>query len=462
MVFDRAAGMESLRGWLRAGLEAEEMPPYVYTYPPKPAWRPAPGGVAPAGAWRGLSGSLNVYVHVPWCEMKCSFCNLFTARGHDAGGLVGYVESLLAELELACAAFDAAGARPGSLALSTIHLGGGTPTLLKAASIARLVEALRARFDLSADPEIAIEGAPGSVSPEHLAAIRAAGVTRMSLGVQSFDPADQARLGRSHEAGIAASRVEAALAAGFPNVNVDLILGVPGQALGTFLGNIDRAAALGAKTITLYPLVVRERTTFGRRRAGGRGGFQGGELKLAWYRRAVERLEAAGYARITQVLFARPGGGNRFEVSEFEGAHTLGLGAGARSYAPRCHYGSDDYFRPGHPGVVLEGYLETVGRGEIPARCAAALSDEEATRRAVILQLLHAPGIDRAAWGARFGAQPEASFAEALDALEVEGLLERDAARLALTREGLHHSSLVAALFYSAASLAAAAESAYS
>jgi len=426
-----------LRQSLADGLRGP-MAPYVYTYPPKRAYSPVDPTRDMAATWSGYDGPLNVYVHVPYCRMKCGFCNLFTTK--LSGSLDPYAAALHRELSLVAAHLA------DGVQLASVHFGGGTPTLLAPAVIGGLLADLTGRYALRPGAEVAIEGTPRSLTADTLRGLHDAGITRVSIGIQSFDRHELDAMGRGSQSDPTAV-VEAALQQGFDNVNLDLIYGLPSQSLDVFLANLERAVALGPPTLTLYPLVLRQRTAFGARSRRGDEGFAGSDELFRAYDRALELLAEHGYEQRTLVLYARPGGGNGFEEEEFRGVPTLGLGAGARSYGPRVHYTADDYFQPTPPRQLIEAWLQAVEAGRVPARCAVELAPDDQMRREVILQLLYT-GIARPSFAQRWGGALDTLVGAPLEALAGEGLLDDDGERVWLNRQGMKYSSLVARLFY--------------
>jgi oxygen-independent coproporphyrinogen-3 oxidase len=440
-----AAVPTSLQAELRERISREEMPAYIYTYPPKSAYRPFTDGGRATASWRGLAGPLNLYVHIPFCEMRCSFCNLFATTGGTPDRQESYLRALRRELELVLAG----GLDRDAVEVRSLYFGGGTPTSLANGQLAELLTFFRERLRIAADAEIAIEGAPNSLDEARCAELRTLGFTRLSLGVQSFDDGELARMGRHHTGEQARRMVAAALAAGLPNVNLDLIYGFEDQSHEGWRRNLETALALAPTTITIYPLVIRRRTGYGRRFQLHPERFAGAAERYAWYDLATGMLAADGYAQHTLVTFARPGGGCGHEADEFRGVPTLGLGAGARSYAPTLHYTNDDYRQPRSPQATLNDYVEELlAGGPLPVRSAAVLDGEEQARRGFILPLLF-EGVDRAAYRARFGVEAEELFGPLLAPLWLEGCLAEQGGRLCLTPRGRRFSSLVAEILAS-------------
>lgn len=431
---------------LRERIAREDMPAYVYTYPPKPAYGPFTESARAVASWRGVAGPLNVYVHIPFCEMKCSFCSLFAMVGRAPTMYDRYVQAVRRELELILdGGLDAA-----DVEVRSIYFGGGTPTSLANEQLGELLDAIRARLRIALDAEVAIEASPNSLDEERCAALRALGFTRLSIGVQTFDDAELTHMGRHHTGEQAQRMVAAAIAAGFPNVNLDLIYGFEDQTLDGWRRNLQIATDLGSPTITIYPLIVRNRTGYGRRFREHADRFANPPEKYDWYDAAIDHLGAAGYRQHTLVTYARDGGGCGHEASEFRGVPTLGLGAGARSYAPELHYTNDDYLNPRAPQSTLDAYLdELLVHDRVLVRAAAVLGEDERARRGFILPLLF-EGVDRDDYRRRFGEDIAGRFGEPLEELLREECIDESEGRLRLNRKGRRFSSLIAEFLISA------------
>lgn len=424
-------------------LRQREPSTYIYTYPFKGAYRPLnePGLVG--RAWKGSSGPINIYVHVPYCEMKCNFCNLFTTTHHDGGTFTRYGQTVVQEARLVARVL-----RTDQLVIDCVYFGGGTPSLLSAGALAMIVAELRALFPFSADAELAIEAAPNSVDVEKLRELRGIGFGRISLGIESFDAGELRAMGRPYDADLGERATAAAIAAGFPNVNVDLIYGLPGQSDRTWRKNLEVAVGLGAPTITIYPLTLRAKTRFGRQHRTTPGAFDLGEATYQRYDAGRDFLSENGYEQYSMAGFAARRGGSRHECNEFMGVPTLGLGAAALSFAPGMHYTSGDYLDTRAPTSIIADYTRAVESGQPPVRTGIVLTREETQRRHVIMRLLH-EGLDREAYRQTFGEPLERRFRGELAILAQEDCVRHEGGQLALSARGRRFSSLVANLFAS-------------
>jgi len=436
------ARADALQKEFAARLMRDLPPTYVYTYPFKGSYRPLTETKRVAKSWAPASGPLNIYVHIPYCEMKCSFCNLFTTTRHTPDTLRRYIEALLKEIRIVAGLVSWVRCEVDSL-----YFGGGTPSVLPPQVLKEIVVELRRLFRFAPDAELAIEAAPNSTDDVALRELMQIGFQRLSFGIQSFDAHELRAMGRPYEADLGRRMASAAVWAGFGNVNVDLIYGLPGQSVQTWLRNVETAVALGAQTITIYPLTIRARTRFGRRHEEAPDSFPRGGEVYRLYDTAVDVLSSHGYRQYTFAAFAKEGGGNRHEVNEFSGVPTLGLGVAALSYAPDFHYTSGDYLE-GRTALVIADYLRAVAEGALPVRSGIVLDEDEARRRHVILRMLYA-GLDREEYAARFGEPVESRFDAEFETLRREDCVDEIGARLVLSRRGRRFSSLVAELFAS-------------
>ena len=263
---------------------------------------------------------LGVYLHFPWCRKRCPYCDFAVEVGevpHER-----YLEAILRELDARAAAFGGE--------LVSIYLGGGTPSLWRPACVARAIAAIRARFGGGALREVTIEANPTDVTPERLDAWRAAGVGRLSIGVQSLEPGELVALGRDHRFGDGLEAVERALAHGGLAVSADFILGVP-PARKAALGWIDRVAALPVDHLSVYELTIEDRTAFGQRVRDGRLVPLDDDALEALYTGAHDALAREGFEHYEISSYARPGRRAVHNARYWRGEPYLGLGVGAAS-----------------------------------------------------------------------------------------------------------------------------------
>ncbi len=438
--------MTDVRTRLQRQIAAHEMPPYVYTYPPKAAYEPFLGSWQRAAeSWRGFGGRMALYLHVPFCEMKCTFCDLFTVTNQHAEPVVDrYVRCLLREIDLMLPYLDTSRITVGSL-----YFGGGTPTLLSQGHLEAILGKLRASFAIDPRAEVSIEGAPNTLGPDKLALYERIGFNRLSIGIQTFAAEELVKMGRPYDAALGEEMSRAAVGSGIGNVNLDLLYGIPGQTLEAWERNLATAIDIGPRTLTAYPLVIRDRTTLGKARSRDpRNDLMDEENRYEWYDFTVDALAAAGYEVKTLVSYAKTGGGCVHEENEHLGMPTLAFGAGARKYGPTLHYVDDDYVNRRPNQATWHAYMDAIEQGAIPVRSAAELTKEERQRRFVIMGLL-ASGVLTARYTELFDDDATATFGTYFDALEAEGLLVRGGDALALTRNGKKYSGIISQLLAS-------------
>ena len=317
-----------------------------------------------------------VYVHIPFCASRCSYCDFFsTLRLAEAGA--EYVEALVAEARL----------RRGELrgaAVKTLYLGGGTPSQLPVELLERLVEGLSGVIDLTSLEEFTVEANPDDVTPAWCAALPRLGVNRVSMGVQSFQDDILRLVGRRHTAAQAVEAVANLRQAGIDNISIDLIFGLPGQTLPSWTDSVRRAIALHPQHISAYGLTYEEGTRLWHQRERGEVLEVPEEQCLEMYRILVDELQAAGYEHYEISNFALPGYYSRHNSSYWDDTPYLGLGTAAHSYD-----GASRRYNP-HD---LRQYIDRIMAGEM------ACEQEELTRHEryderVMLGLRTARGVD--------------------------------------------------------------------
>lgn len=383
-------------------------------------------------------GGTGLYIHVPFCERVCPYCDfaVVAARRLSRAAEDEYLGALLRELELRRGAFHG---RP----LASLYLGGGTPSLLRPDSVARLIEAARSAFPRSGPTpgpisdtiEITLEVNPSTLERERLPGFRAAGVNRLSLGVQSFDDALLKRLGRAHRAEEARRSLRAARAAGFERLSIDLIFSVPGQPRGGLDRDLTEALGFEPEHLSTYELTVEPGTPYAT--AAARGQLPPPpETDTAWmFERIRERLKAAGYRSYELSNHARPGFEAVHNARYWDRRPVLGLGTGAWSLDPASE-ASPHGVRRGNVRD-LPTYLARIREGRPPAaEPPDALDAATARGEAVFLALRTERGLDAGRFAAEFGAPPRAFFAAQIDALASAGLIEEDRDNLRLTPSG--------------------------
>ena len=361
-----------------------------------------------------------VYVHIPFCASRCSYCDFFsTLQLADMGG--PYVEALIAEAIL----------RKGELygeSIKTLYMGGGTPSQLPLPLLSRLVDGLRGSLDLSGVEEFTVEANPDDVTPDWCRAVAALGVNRVSMGVQSFEDPILRLIGRRHTARQAMDAVAHLREAGINNISIDLIFGLPGQTVSSWTASVEQAIALTPQHISAYGLTYEEGTRLWRQRKLGEVVEVPEEQCLEMYRILVDDLQAAGYEHYEISNFALPGYHSRHNSSYWNDTPYLGLGAAAHSY--------DGKVRKWNPHD-LHQYIDKVMAGELPCEF-EELSRSERYDERVMLGLRTARGVDAERLRDDFGDEAWRYFTrEAARHLEAGSLRLTEDGRYVLTRDGI-------------------------
>jgi oxygen-independent coproporphyrinogen-3 oxidase len=362
-----------------------------------------------------MDESLGVYLHVPFCERVCPYCD-FAVVATDSlapSDEERYVAALLAEL---------AGRAPrfAGRSLETIYFGGGTPSLLRPESIERIVLALRRAF-AGAPREITLEANPSTLERKRLPGFRAAGVDRLSLGVQSFDDRILRKLGRAHRAEAVHGTLAAARAAGFENLSLDLIVGAPGQARGDLERDLDATLAFGPEHVSAYALTLEPGTPFAEAARAGRLAVPDDDAVAELLERTDVRLEADGLRRYEVSSWARPGREAQHNQRYWRRAPVLGLGVGAHSTEPptdRAPFGSRSANERSLPA-----WLARIEAGRIDPPEGERLGEATARGEAAFLALRTRRGLAAAQFASEFGAVPRHFFGAAIDTLIADGLL---------------------------------------
>ncbi|OQD56045.1 coproporphyrinogen III oxidase [Streptomyces phaeoluteigriseus] len=425
---------------------------YVYAYPHKTAYRTLPDRPPLSTLWAAEpKDALSLYLHIPFCEVRCGFCNLFTRIGAPDGLTGAYLDALERQADAVRAALGDS----DEVRFATAAFGGGTPTFLTAAELDRLCDIAEHRMgaDLRAVP-LSVEASPATATADRLAVLAGRGATRLSLGVQSFIDSEARAAVRPQRR----ADVEAALGrvrdARVPVLNIDLIYGIDGQTEDTWRHSLDAALDWRPEELYLYPLYIRPLTGLDRRRTGPDPDWD--EQRLRLYRAGRDHLLAHGYTQQSMRMFRRadaPSQGADDYACQTDGM--IGLGCGARSYTARLHY-SFDYAVDMHEiRAIIDDYVTTADFSH--AEVGHAMDAQEARRRHLLQSLLQADGLRTDDYRARFGAAPADDFGPELERLAEHGWLADDPAVLRLTPEGLAHSDAIGPGLFSPAVRAAMA-----
>ncbi len=382
--------------------------------------------------------SISLYLHVPFCQAKCHYCD-FNSYAGMLGHRERYVEALAQEIRLAGRRARLADGTPRRC--RTIFFGGGTPSLLTAEQVDGLLREARSAFAVSDDAEITLEANPGALEYGRLDALRAVGVNRLSMGAQSFD-ADLLRwMGRIHSPAEIETAFAAARQAGFTSVNLDFIFALPNQSLATWADTLERALALGPEHLSLYSLIVEEGTPLFAWVRDGRVLPADDDIAADMYEYAQQRLAAAGYGQYEISNWAKPGHECRHNLTYWRNLSYIGLGAGAHSSFAGHRFAE---VRP------IAGYISRVraavagdnGESGTDTLPAGAIASDEAIPPALemaetaICGLRLNDGISLAEFAERFGRSFEQVFDERLAEVRDLALIETVGDRVRLTEHG--------------------------
>ncbi len=411
---------------------------YTYGYPHKTAYRQ----LAPARALDALFAdeprdALFLYLHVPFCARRCGYCNLFARAGAGPDRQAAYLAAL--ERQARAVARAVPGARFARLAV-----GGGTPAALGAHGLARLLDVAERELGVRAGAVPAsVELSPDGAGDDVLAMLAGRGVSRVSLGVQTFLEGEARAAGRPQARGEVEDALERVRGRGFRALNVDLIYGLPGQTVRTFEASLRAALRYRPEELFLYPLYVRPGTPLAARAGPGPA-----PLRLAMYRRARDLLAAAGYVQRSMRQFSLPAAVDS-EPQDYrcQDDGMVGLGCGARSYTRRVHWSDPYAVDPRRVAAALDAWVSRSEEDFGRARHGYELDGEDERRRWAILTLLGG-GLDGAAYRARFGTEAGEDLPE-LGALLGAGLAEREGEVLRLTPPGVELSDAVGPFLFS-------------
>ncbi|WP_329030045.1 STM4012 family radical SAM protein [Streptomyces sp. NBC_01423] len=426
---------------------------YVYAYPHKTAYRPLdgrPGGrPALSELWAGeRKDALSLYLHIPFCEVRCGFCNLFTRIGAPDELTSRYLDALDRQ---ASAVREALGdGEPVRFAAAAF--GGGTPTFLTAGELERLCDIAEKRMgaDLRSVP-LSVETSPSTATADRLAVLAERGTTRISIGVQSFVEAEARAAVRPQHAADVERALDLIRETSIPVLNIDLIYGIAGQTERTWRTSLDAALRWRPEELYLYPLYVRPLTGLGKL-SPGEADAAWDEQRLRLYRAGRDHLLAHGYEQVSMRMFRRadapPADGPDDYACQTDGM--IGLGCGARSYTSRLHYSFDYAVRMSEVRGIIDAYTATADFSR--AEVGRYTDGDEARRRHLIQSVLQAEGMALDEYRERFGTSPYEDFPEELARFEDRGWLDAGApGLLRLSPEGLAYSDALGPELFSPA-----------
>ncbi|MEG1187969.1 MAG: radical SAM family heme chaperone HemW [Bacteroidales bacterium] len=360
-----------------------------------------------------------IYIHVPFCQTRCLYCDFFSNTRMDKKE--GWLNSLCKEISL----------RKDYLkgeTIRTLYFGGGTPSQLDKTDFERIFHTLSTHFDLSLCEEITLEGNPEDLTTEYIAMLRSFPFNRISMGVQSFDDNDLKFLNRRHNAGRAEEAVKSCQRAGFNNISIDLIYGLPGQTIDGWKKNLEKALSLDVQHISSYHLIYEEDTALYRLQQQGKVSPVNEETSLEMFRILIDTLQTAGFEHYEISNFARNGLYSKHNSSYWKGVPYLGLGPGSHSYD-----GKNRHFNPGNLNLYIEGVENDINnfiKTEI-------LSADEQYNEFILISLRTMWGLSLEDVRLRFGEERYRYCLEMAKPYLEDNLLKEEAGILKLSKEGI-------------------------
>ncbi len=359
-----------------------------------------------------------LYIHIPFCLSKCPYCDFFSSTSVSA--IPDFLKGLFKEMEMYCHPSDP---------FDTVYLGGGTPSLLSPQQLESILIAIRKNFDLASNSEITIEANPADLNRSFFELIRQMGINRINIGVQSFDAKALAFLGRRHSATQAFSAIEASRKAGFNNIGLDLIYGVPGQDIESWLNTLKQAIAFSPEHLSCYQLTLDAETPLGRRHQAGEFSALGEELQYEFFMRTSDFLETSGYFHYEVSNFARGFEcASRHNQKYWDHSPYLGLGPSAHSFQSNQRWWNHR---------SLDQYLEAINRGKLPVEGREILTLEQLRFEALYLSLRTKRGVNLKDFMNQYAWDFLAEKENVVLKLEKEGLLFISDGFLSPTKAGL-------------------------
>lgn len=401
-----------------------------------------------------------MYLHIPFCKSRCSYCDFATDVYKNNEVVERYVDALCSEI----AAFEAPSLvgtacvserlvvtdrtlktksfpppyGGGSDPVDTIYFGGGTPSLLKPNQLERILDVVCDKFPVSSDAEITMEMNPATVTPETLATYRSLGVNRASFGVQTFDDRSLKLLARGHDANDARNTFALLRDTGFDNISFDLIAGLPGQTLTDWEKNLDEAISLSPEHMSLYLLEIHEGTPLAEQIRSDRQPKPDEELAAEMYELMLDRLATAGYMQYEISNFSRPGFESRHNSKYWRLEPVFGFGVSAHSFDGRQRYANER---------DAAKYVESIENSWTAIVETAELSEKQLSGEFAFLNLRLVKGLNLGQYREAFGIDIENQFADELEPLREAGLILVDNGVLRLTRKGMLYSNDVFSIF---------------
>lgn len=371
---------------------------------------------------------IGLYIHIPFCLKKCNYCDFISYRFNPA-----LVKAYLTALDKEMALYSNS-LPPEEKQLETIYIGGGTPTCLRTNELYEVLKACRYHFTWLPEIEVTVEANPSTVDLEKLTILRQAGVNRLSIGVQTSNDNLLQVLGRQHNFEQAVETVRLARQAGFGNINLDLIFGIPGQTLTLWRKCLAKIVNMSPQHISVYNLQLEEKTPLWEKVKSGQLKACSEETELAMFEQAIEFLKDNNYLQYEISNFARAGYQCRHNLRYWRNIPYLGLGPSAHSYLRRYRFNNTEN---------INNYLDSLTEGKLPVSQVEFISKQVEMQETVFLGLRLLQGLDLTTFFTRFGCRIEDVFAAQLKSLLHLGLVEIFNSSLRLTKNGLPVANLV-------------------
>jgi oxygen-independent coproporphyrinogen-3 oxidase len=411
---------------------------YVYSYPHKTAYRVLTPPVSLSELWcRQDRRALFLYIHIPFCEMRCGFCNLFTTVTHNEDFVNQYVRTVQRQAQRIKSAL-------GEASFARFAIGGGTPTQLPIHQLEAILNVAEETMGTNLQKiPVSVEVSPQTATQDKLKLLRERGVDRVSIGIQSFIESEVLAIHRWQTT----AQVEAALTrmreAGFPTINIDLIYGLPGQTVGTWLQSLLYSLRFQPEEIYLYPLYVRPLTGLGCSER------EWDDIRLVCYREGRALLLSSGYTQVSMRMFRAkhaPGADGPVYCCQADGM--VGLGCGARSYTDSLHYSNEYAVKSKEIRDILKVFIQTPDEFFDYANYGFELDNEERRRRYILLSLLCDEGLNFAGYHQRFGTEALEDFPEILQLVTLN-LATQQERILRLSEAGIERSDVIGGWLFS-------------
>ncbi|MBC2165877.1 oxygen-independent coproporphyrinogen III oxidase [Listeria booriae] len=360
-----------------------------------------------------------VYIHIPFCEHICYYCD-FNKVFLEGQPVDEYVDLLIKEMEMVTK-------RHTISPVETVFVGGGTPTTLTEAQLAKLCSAISRLFPMTENAEFSFEANPGDLSISKLQVMKDHGVNRLSMGVQSFNNELLKKIGRIHTVDDVYQSVNNATQVGFENVSIDLIFSLPGQTEADFEDTLTKALDLDLPHYSAYSLIIEPKTIFYNLMQKGKLILPGEDAEANMYEKLMSTMEKHGRKQYEISNFAKPGYESRHNIVYWSNEHYFGFGAGAHGYIGETRYAN---YGP------LKKYMQPLQNGDLPTFQQKELSLKEKMEEEMFLGLRKVAGVDKAHFQAKFGQSLDATFANAIDKTIEKGWLESTPESVRLTRRG--------------------------